>query len=193
VLTLDRVVSLQDFEDFARAFSGIGKARARMLWTSGRRLVHLTVAGVNGAPVVPGSALDRNFRAALDALRDPFQALTVESYEQLLFRVALRVRVDPDFVRAAVLAGVEAALRGAFSFAARDFGQSVFLSEVMAVAQGVAGVVFVDVDKLYRDDGAPELADQLTALPARIDGTGQALRGQILTLSPLPVAPEAIP
>jgi hypothetical protein len=191
VLTLDRVVSLADFEDFARAFSGIGKARARMLWTFGRRLVHLTVAGVNGAPVVPGSALDRNFRAALDALRDPFQALTVETYEQLLFRVVLRVRVDPDFVRAAVLAGVEAALRGAFSFAARDFGQSVFLSEVMAVAQGVAGVVFVDVDKLYRDDGATELANQLTALPARIDGTGAALRGQILTLSPLPVAPEA--
>jgi hypothetical protein len=193
VLTLDRVVSLADFEDFARAFSGIGKARARMLWTFGRRLVHLTVAGVNGAPVVPGSALDQNFRAALDALRDPFQALTVESYEHLLFRVALRVRVDPDFVRADVLAGVEAALRGAFSFAARDFGQSVFLSEVMAVAQGVAGVVYVDVDKLYRDDGAPDLATQLTALPARIDATGEALRGQILTLSPLPVAPEAIP
>ncbi len=193
VLTLDRVVSLQDFEDFARAFSGIGKARARMLWTFGRRLVHLTVAGVNGAPVVPGSALDQNFRAALDALRDPFQALTVESYEHLLFRVALRVQVDPDFVRADVLAGVEAALRGAFSFAARDFGQSVFLSEVMAVAQGVAGVVYVDVDGLYRDDGAPDLATQLTALPARIDATGEALRGQILTLSPLPVAPEAIP
>jgi predicted phage baseplate assembly protein len=193
VLTLDRVVSLQDFEDFARAFSGIGKARARMLWTNGRRLVHLTVAGVNGAPVVPGAALDQNFRAALDALRDPFQALSVESYEHLLFRVALRVQVDPDYVRAAVLAGVEAALRGAFSFAARDFGQSVFLSEVMAVAQGVAGVVYVDVDRLYRDDGSPELATRLTALPARIDGTGQALRGQILTLSPLPVAPEAIP
>jgi hypothetical protein len=192
VLTLDRVVSLADFEDFARAFSGIGKARARMLWTFGRRLVHLTVAGVNGAPVVPGSALDQNFRAALDALRDPFQALAVETYEHLLFRVVLRVRVDPDSVREIVLAGVETALRGAFSFAARDFGQSVFLSEVMAVAQGVAGVVYVDVDKLYRDDGAPELADQLTALPARIDGTGAALRGQILTLSPLPVAPEAI-
>jgi hypothetical protein len=193
VLTLDRVVSLRDFEDFARSFSGIGKARARMLWASGRRLVHLTVAGVNGAPVVPGSALDRNFREALDRLRDPFQALAVETYEHLLFRVRLKVKVDPDFARETVLAGVEAALRDAFSFDARDFGQSVFLSAVMAVAQGVAGVTYVDVDSL-RLDGQPDstLADHLTALPARIDGAGQALRAQILTLSPVPVAPEAL-
>jgi len=193
VLTLDRVVSLRDFEDFARSFSGIGKAQARTLWASGHRLVHLTVAGVGGARVAPGSALDKNFREALDLLRDPFQALTVETYEHLLFRVILKVRVDPDYVKATVLAGVEAALRNAFSFDARDFGQGVFLSEVMAVAQGVAGVVYVDVDLLYRDDESPVLADGLTALPARIDGTGQVLRAQILTLSPVPVAPEAIP
>ena len=139
VLTLDRVVSLRDFEDFARSFSGIGKAQARMLWAGGRRLVHLTVAGVDGAAVEPGSALDRNFREALDRLRDPFQALVVESYEHLLFRVRLKVKVDADYVRETVLAGVEAALREAFSFAARDFGQGVFLSEVMAVAQGRDG------------------------------------------------------
>jgi hypothetical protein len=195
VLTLDRVVSLRDFEDFARAFSGIGKAQARMLWAGGRQLVHLTVAGVDGAAVTPGSALDKNFREALDRLRDPFQALVVETYEHLLFRVRLKVGVDPDYIRETVLAGVEAALRTAFSFEARGFGQSVFLSEVMAVAQGVAGVVFVDVDALYRDGQTPgpEPEERLTALPARIDGAGQVLRAQILTLSPVPVAPEVIP
>ena len=195
VLTLDRVVSLRDFEDFARAFSGIGKAQARMLWAGGRQLVHLTVAGVDGAAVDPGSALDKNFREALDRLRDPFQALVVETYEHLLFRVRLKVSVEPDYVRETVLAGVETALRAAFSFEARGFGQSVFLSEVMAVAQGVAGVVFVDVDALYREGQTPgpEPEDRLTALPARIDGAGQVLRAQILTLSPVPVAPEVIP
>ena len=155
VLTLDRVVSLRDFEDFARAFSGIGKAQARMLWAGGRQLVHLTVAGVDGAAVDPGSALDKNFREALDRLRDPFQALVVETYEHLLFLVRLKVSVEPDYVRETVLAGVETALRAAFSFEARGFGQSVFLSEVMAVAQGVAGVVFVDVDALYREGQTP--------------------------------------
>jgi len=193
VLTLDRIVSLRDFEDFARSFGGIGKARARMLWASGRQLVHLTIAGVGGLPVPSGSALDLNLRQAMDRLRDPFQPLAVDSYEQLLFRIGLRVKVDPDYVPETVLAQVEAALRDAFSFAARDFGQSVSLSEVMAVAQGVAGAVYLDVDSLRFEnavDATP--ADRLTALPARIDNTGQVLRAQILTLSPAPVAPEAI-
>jgi hypothetical protein len=195
VLTLDRVVSLRDFEDFARSFSGIGKAQARMLWASGHRLVHLTVAGVGGAPVVPGSALDKNFRAALDRLRDPFQALRVESYDHLLFHVHLRVKVDPDYVKETVLARVEAALRNTFAFDARDFGQSVFLSEVMAVAQRAEGVVYVDIDSLTAGQTDATLTEEgrLTAQPARIDGTGTVLRAEILTLSPEPVVPEAIP
>jgi hypothetical protein len=193
VLTLDRIVSLRDFEDFARAFSGIGKARARMLWASGRQLVHLTIAGVGGLPVPSGSALDLNLRQAMDRLRDPFQALVVDSYEQLRFRVGVRVKVDPDYVPETVLAQVEAALRDAFSFAARDFGQGVFLSEVMAVAQGVAGAVYLDLTSLRFENAVDgTLADRLTALPARIDDTGQVLRAQILTLSPALVAPEAI-
>ena len=32
VLTLDRAVSLKDYEDFARAFSGIAKALATWTW-----------------------------------------------------------------------------------------------------------------------------------------------------------------
>ncbi len=53
MLTLDRIVSLRDFEDFARAFAGIGKAQATWLWDGERRLVHLTVAASNGGAVRP--------------------------------------------------------------------------------------------------------------------------------------------
>lgn len=192
VLTLDRVVSLRDFEDFARSFSGIGKAQARMLWErGGRRLVHLTVAGEGGQPVDPGSALFKNLREALDRLRDPFQALEVASFDRLLFRVKPRVKVDPDHVPETVLQRVEAALRNAFSFAVRGFGQSVHLSEVMAVAQRVEGVVYVDVDSLYLDEPAT-LEDRLLALPARINDQGEVRQAQILLLSPVPVLPEVI-
>src|SRR5262249_10871273 len=51
VLTLDRIVSLQDYEDFARAFAGIDKALATRLWRGERRSVFVTVAGSNGAEV----------------------------------------------------------------------------------------------------------------------------------------------
>ncbi|HZF09059.1 MAG TPA: putative baseplate assembly protein [Thermoanaerobaculia bacterium] len=193
VLTLDRVVSLRDFEDFAHGFSGIGKAQSRELWERGRRLVHLTVAGVGGSSVDPGSALYTNLRAALDRLRDPFQALRVDSYDRLLFRLHLRVKTDPDRDAKAVLQAVEAALREAFSFAARDFGQSVFLSEVMALTQRVPGVVYVDVDRLYQEGLAVTLEHRLETQPARLADSGAVLRAQILLLHPEPVDLGAIP
>ncbi len=50
VRTLDRIVSLQDFEDFSRAFAGIGKAQAVPLWNGQSQLVHITVAAADGFP-----------------------------------------------------------------------------------------------------------------------------------------------
>ena len=64
----------------------------------------------------------------------------------------------------AVLAAVEQALRdGNFLSLRRDFGQPVTLSEVIAAMQAVAGVIAVDVDKLYRSGTTREFA----AAPAR--------------------------
>src|SRR5262249_18275014 len=51
VRTLDRVVSLLDYEDFARAYAGIAKALATWSWDGQRRGVFLTVAGPEGDPV----------------------------------------------------------------------------------------------------------------------------------------------
>ena len=47
-LTLGRVVSLKDFEDFAKAFAGIAKAQANWIWDNENRSIHLTVAAVDG-------------------------------------------------------------------------------------------------------------------------------------------------
>ena len=46
VLTLDRIVSLRDYEDFARAFGGIAKALATWTWDGQRQGIFVTVAGV---------------------------------------------------------------------------------------------------------------------------------------------------
>ena len=53
VLTLDRMVSLQDYEDFARAFAGIAKALATWSGVGRTRGVFLTVAGPGGTAVDP--------------------------------------------------------------------------------------------------------------------------------------------
>ncbi|TAL04526.1 MAG: hypothetical protein EPO07_05015, partial [Verrucomicrobia bacterium] len=52
-LTLDRVVSLQDYEDFARAFAGVAKAYAVWAWTPRGRAAALTVIGPAGAEIKP--------------------------------------------------------------------------------------------------------------------------------------------
>jgi hypothetical protein len=186
VLTLDRIVSLSDHEDFARSFSGIAKAAALWVLDGGVRVVHVTVAAANGGAVPAGSELANNLLTAMRRLRDPFQPLRIDTYEPLTFNLATNVLVDPDFRPDLVLPAVESALRQTFSFAARDFAQGVALSEVMAVAQKVDGVVAVDVDALYfSQDGTakPTLAARLPAFPARALPGGGVAPAQHLSLA----------
>jgi len=48
---LGRIVSLRDYEDFARAFAGISKALATWTWNGEQHGVFLTIAGTGGAQV----------------------------------------------------------------------------------------------------------------------------------------------
>lgn len=72
-----------------------------------------------------------------------------------MFHLAARVKVEADYETPSVLAGVEAALRIQFSFDARNFGQPVVSSEVIAVVQSVPGVVAVDLNRIYRIGQSP--------------------------------------
>ena len=72
IRTLDRIVSLRDFEDFARTYAGISKAQAVPLWVADRQLVHITVAAAQGEDTLVNSPLYRNLVNAIDNARDPF-------------------------------------------------------------------------------------------------------------------------
>jgi len=181
VLTLERVVSLSDFEDFARSFGGIGKAQATWLWNGEQRLVHLTVAAADGGAVVPGSPLADNLLAALDAGRTVEQPLRVASFEPLSFGLDARLRIDPRYLPADVFAAARAALVADFSFAARGFGQAVTASEVIATLQRVAGVAGAVLETLGGQPGFPP--PRLPAATARWDG-GQIRPAELLTVDP---------
>ncbi len=182
VLTLDRIVSLQDFEDFARAFSGIGKAQATWLWNGQTRMIHLTVAGVDGGDVPPDSDLYRNLVTAIDAARHTDQVVRIDSYESRLFDLEAKILVDEDYLFDDVKTAVETALANAFSFDTRSFGQAVTASEIDVTAQAVEGVVAVDLDKLYFD-GATALAhDRLPANVAHWEGN-QIKPAELLTVN----------
>ena len=77
VLTLDRIVSLQDYEDFARARAGIAKALATWTWAGEKRVVFVTVAGPGGAEIEERSDVYKNLLKAMQAQGDPSVALQI--------------------------------------------------------------------------------------------------------------------
>jgi hypothetical protein len=187
VLTLERVVSLRDFEDFARAFAGVYKARATWTWFHHTRGVFLTVAGFQGGPL--SVAARKALKDALARWGDPFVPVAVENHDPAAFRTGLRVKVDPDRERDRVLRAVDAALRRAFAFEERDLGQAVTLAELTAAAQRVQGVVAVQVAALYRAGAAPavELPERLPARAPLPGERGHVLPAELLTLAPGPL------
>jgi Baseplate J-like protein len=149
VRTLDRIVSLQDYQDFARAFAGIGKAQATMVWDGGQRLVHVTVAAADGGIIDKGSALFQHLRLAIEASGDVGQPFQLDAYQPRSFNLEARVLVDQRYVTEEVLATIVTTLQQTFAFQQRTFGQPVTQSEIVAVVQGVPGVVSVVLEKLY--------------------------------------------
>ncbi|MFC5175304.1 hypothetical protein [Nocardioides taihuensis] len=142
-LTLDRVVSLRDVEDFARGVPGIGKAVAARLWDGRRRFVHLTVAG-SGGQVLDTEAI-RNLRDALLGAGDARLPLEVQAAEVVAEHVSLTVVVDPAYGTREVLDGVTRSVTAALSEGDRELGQPLTEGDVILAAHAVAGVVAVTV------------------------------------------------
>jgi hypothetical protein len=192
VLTLDRIVSLRDFQDFARAFGGIGKARADRVWNGRERVVFVTVAGADGQPIPADAQVLVDLRAAMDRFREPFQAFGLGTHTALHFRLEAALVIDPDHEAEAVLAAAGEALTSGFAFAARELAQPVAASDVVLALQGVPGVVAVDLDVLeLAPAGGGAVHGRLTARPARRAAPGPAspearpIRGaELLTLAP---------
>jgi hypothetical protein len=209
VLTLGRIVSLSDFENFARSFAGIGKAQAVSLSWKGVRLLHITVASSSGRVIDQGSELMKNLVRAIDAMRDPVsrirERVIVESFIPRTFSLKARIQVDDHYLAADVLSQIEIELKRNFSFENREFGQFVTAAEVLSVIQSADGVVAVDLEQLYRDDEQTKTARStdsnsavdknnasiiLQASRASIDINGTTVSAELLLLNPSDISLE---
>ena len=189
ILTLDRIVSLRDYEDFASAFSGVAKALATWTWSGEQRGVFVTIAGPGGAAIAEGGTLHTDLLGQMRAAGDPHVPLTVRGHLQRFFRLKAKVRIHPDYLPEKVLPEVEATMRGRFSFDARSFGQPITLGEVIGAIHSVEGVVAVDVDELYRLDRPTGLSARLNA---EAPAPGRARAAELLTLDPRPLELEVL-
>ena len=150
VLTLGRIVSLADYQNFAATYAGIAKAYAVWIPSGPGRGVFLTVAAAGGAALAAASPTLTNLVASLRTYGSPLVPITVVSFVETLFFFTARIHCDPAFVPANVQAAVLTALTKAFGFDARTFGQGVGVDEITAVIQAVQGVVAATVSGLMR-------------------------------------------
>ena len=187
VLTLERVVSLDDYQNFASAFAGIDKALATWTWFRRTRGVFLTIAGANGAQLKTDDPTLVNLVKALRSSGNPFVPLQVASYSPVLFEVGALVKIDTDnYDKTSVLAAVWQALTNAFSFQKRSLGQGVAQSEVITALQSVAGVIAVSLTSFQRqgDDPVSPLPVVLRASAPAAGGDGLPQAAEMLLLDP---------
>jgi hypothetical protein len=135
----------------------------------------------------------KNLLKSLRQYGDQLVSLHVASYTPVTFSCALRIKVAAAALADDVLPAVEQALRNAFSFGERDFGQTVSIDEVMGVIHTVPGVEAADVDQLHRVEAGAQPAARLFASPARADDDGTLHPAELLTLDPAPLQPEIMP
>ncbi len=87
--TLGRAVSLLDYEDFARAFSGVAKARAQVLQLPSGPTIAITIAGPGESLISPDSPVWINLAAALADNGDPHVAVRLLAHQPGTFRLGL--------------------------------------------------------------------------------------------------------
>ena len=188
VTALDRLVSVQDYADFACSFAGIGKATAIKLPGPGGDFVHVTIAGIGDIPIDTTSDLYRNLVEALHDFGDPHLPIRVDIRNALSLVIQASVSLQPDYAWDDVQPQIQAALNCRFGFQARGLGQPVFGSEIIGVIQGVAGVAHVlgGTVRLLSD---ADLINGLTPLAPAAAANGTASDGSQsawFTLTPGP-------
>jgi hypothetical protein len=161
VMALDRLVSVQDYADFARSYAGIGKADSVKLSDGRRELVHVTIAGADDIPIDVNSALYTNLLKSLRTFGDPHLPVAVGIRRVRLIVLVAQVALLPGYAWEDVAPALRTAVLACFGFAARSLGQTAYLSEAVATLQQAAGVSWVNVtcfDSVAEDVTAPQLA-----------------------------------
>ena len=168
VRTFGRIVSLRDFEDAAREFTGVAKALARIEWDQEWQVVKLVIAGDDGNPVV-GEAYTA-FVADLDSRRDPNRKLNVVNHTPAEVALSLVISPDPACLPDTVLANVTAKIDQFFAFDNLGLGQTIALSEIYQAVHAADGVIGATITRFHLVD-EPEAADvenMLTIEPDRL-------------------------
>jgi hypothetical protein len=140
LLTLERVVSLEDVGRLVMSQSSVWQARAfaRPTGLSRSQKIEVVVVPAGGGEMgtLAGTLTDFVLAHAVPGLE-----VTVTPYQHQTFDLDVRVTVDSmAYNPEDVVAAVTSALAEAFSLQKRRLSQDLFLSEVYQVVEAVTGV-----------------------------------------------------
>jgi len=148
-LTIGRIVSLEDYQNFALAFPGLAKAIATWTWFGNRRGVFLTVAGENGATLQNADPVITNLVKAIQTASNPYIPLLVASYVPVLFQFTANIKIDTtEYDPKQVLAQVWHNISAEFAFGQQQLAETVVASEIIEIIQQTAGVIAVQLSAL---------------------------------------------
>ncbi|MGZ5276542.1 MAG: hypothetical protein ACXWCU_11525 [Caldimonas sp.] len=160
--SLGRIVSLADFEAEALSLPGVLKARAAWQVQDGAPLVVLTVLCASAEPA-DAAAIDLALRRALAARGPARWPLAVRNGSRQRILIGLAVAADPSLRSEDIALAIAAALgvedddpaddldlgaRGLMHWRMRNFGDGVHGSQILAAVQNVAGVRWVEIERL---------------------------------------------
>ncbi|OLL27489.1 hypothetical protein BTH42_32105 [Burkholderia sp. SRS-W-2-2016] len=186
IRTLDRVVSLADYEAFARTRRGVGKALATELQTRMRSVVCLTIATTTFAPPTAGSDIVSSLRDALALVSPPGRSVRIEGFTTLVATIVAALAIASGYRREDVEAKARAVLRDRFAALQRRFGEALHRSAVLAALQSVEGVLAARLDTFALPDGPAERDGRLLCPIPHID------KGQFVAAGLLVVDADAV-
>jgi hypothetical protein len=158
VIAQERAVTLQDYERLARAYPGVGKAKARVGLRGGYKVVQLFMAPENPTtipPALPSGELKEALKHQLEARMPVNRMAGVDVLDPTYVQadVAVDVYLQADASQVKVVDAARAVLRDLLSFARREFGQPVRVGEVFAALHPLPGIAYVMLKRLARSGG----------------------------------------
>ena len=148
--TQKRAVTPEDYATTTEKHPEVQRAAATLRWTGSWHTIFLTVDRFDGAAI--DAAFEEELRDFLEPYRMAGHDLEIDGPQYVALEIEMQVCVDSDYFRSDVLAALQDVFSsdtradGSLGFFHPDkltFGQSIYLSQLYAAAQKVAGVRYV--------------------------------------------------
>lgn len=146
VRTFERAISLGDYEDIARNYTGIAKVKAVLMLKHEDEVVQLTIAGEKGSRIEKTSQTYENFISYLNLHRDINHIVDVIPHSKRPLVLKTTIKVDLYYLKEKVLKEVRTSILEYFKFENLQLGQGIHLSNIYATMQSVEGVNAVRVE-----------------------------------------------